>query len=113
MDMKNMNRAYRAVNSELARQNKALAARERELEDSNRHFDAALSNMAQGLCMFDAEFRVVACNDRYRALFKTPAHIARPGVTLREMIEYNVAAGRHPGETVDDVLSVRLEIFAR
>jgi diguanylate cyclase (GGDEF)-like protein len=112
MDIENLNRAYRAVNSELARQNKTLAAREQELEDRNRHFDAALSNMAQGLCMFDSELRVVACNDRYRMLFSTPGYIARPGVSLREMIEYNVKAGRHPGETVEEVMAARCEIFA-
>src|SRR3954470_10951153 len=38
--------------TELQQQNEILLAQEHELRERNRHFDAALSNMAQGLCMF-------------------------------------------------------------
>ena len=113
MDSETLKRAYEAVNSELARHMKALAAREEDLRTHNLHFEAALSNMAQGLCMFDKDMRIVACNDRYRALFKTPADVAKPGASLREIVEFNVKAGRHPGETVDQVMSHRLAIFAK
>ena len=60
MDTEVLTEADRAVDSELARQSEALAARDKELLDSARHFEAALANMAQGLCMFDDEMRVVA-----------------------------------------------------
>jgi hypothetical protein len=53
-------KADAAVDSELARQSEVLAARDKEFLDSARHFEAALANMAQGLCMFDDEMRVVA-----------------------------------------------------
>ena len=37
----------------LQRQNEILLAHEQDTRERARHFDAALSNMAQGLCMFD------------------------------------------------------------
>jgi diguanylate cyclase (GGDEF)-like protein len=111
LDSQSLKRAYEAVNSELSRHVKALAAREKELQQNNIRFEAALSNMAQGLCMFDAELRIVACNEQYRSLFKTPFDVAQPGSSLRDIVEFNVRAGRHPGETVDEVMSHRLEIF--
>src|SRR5947207_12900685 len=80
--------------AELRRQNEILLAHEKSMRERNRHFDAALSNMAQGLCMFDENLRLVACNQRYRDLFKLPAHIAREGASLHDMIAYSVSVGR-------------------
>jgi len=44
----------------LESQNRVLHERETQIEEANRHFDIALSNMAQGLCLFDADLRVLA-----------------------------------------------------
>jgi diguanylate cyclase (GGDEF)-like protein len=98
---------------ELEEQNRTLHERELELEETNRRFDIALSTMAQGLCMLDSELRVVECNDRYRQLFNLPPHIARPGAYLRDIIAYSVDNGRHPGQTVDDVMAGRIAIFQK
>src|SRR5204862_367186 len=35
----------------------------------NQRFDAALSTMAEGLCMLDAKMNIINCNDHYRELF--------------------------------------------
>jgi diguanylate cyclase (GGDEF)-like protein len=101
------------VLAELEEQNRLLHEREQQLEEANRRFDIALSNMAQGLCMFDAELRLVECNDRYRQLFRLPPHVARPGAYLRDIIAHSVENGRHPGQSVDDVMADRLAIFAK
>jgi diguanylate cyclase (GGDEF)-like protein len=101
------------VLSELENQNRTLHEREQQLQETNRRFDIALSNMAQGLCMFDAQLRVVECNERYRQLFTLPAHVAKPGAYLRDLVAYSVGQGRHPGQSVDDVMAGRLAIFAR
>ena len=84
-----------------------------ELELQNRRFDVALGTMAQGLCMLDDQLRVVACNERYRELFCLPEQVARPGAHLSDIVAYNVAAGRHPGETLEQVMSRRLAIFQK
>jgi PAS domain-containing protein len=36
-----------------------------DLEVQNTRFQAALSNMSQGLVLFDSDRRVVICNKRY------------------------------------------------
>lgn len=97
----------------LQQHNQALREHEEELSERNRQFDAALSNMADGLCMFDADLRIIDCNDRYRELFKLPAHVARPGAGLREVLTYSVGAGRHPGRTVDELMAERLAATAK
>jgi hypothetical protein len=40
-----------------------------ELETQNERFDIALSNMSQGLCVFDKDRRLVVCNSRYAHLY--------------------------------------------
>jgi PAS domain-containing protein len=98
---------------ELEEQNRVLHERELQLEETNRRFDIALSTMAQGLCMLDSELRVVECNDRYRQLFKLPPHVARPGAHLRDIVSLQRRRGRHPGQTVDDVMAGRIAIFQK
>ena len=55
-------------------------------------FDTALNNMPSGLCMFDAEQRVVVVNNRLIELFDLPA-IDRKGETARDLVRDCVAAG--------------------
>src|SRR5947209_1510701 len=98
---------------ELEDQNQTLQQRERELEQTNVRFDTAISTMAQGLCMFDAQLRVVNCNERYRRLYGLPSDIAKPGAHLRDMIAHSVNVGRHPGQSVDGLMADRLAIFAK
>jgi PAS domain-containing protein len=45
----------------------------RALRDAEAKLDAALKGMKQGLCMFDAEGRIVMFNQRYIDLMKLPA----------------------------------------
>ncbi len=55
----------------------ALSVR-RKLSEQNRQFDAALNNMIQGLCMFDAQNRLMLWNERYRAMYDiNPSRIWR------------------------------------
>jgi diguanylate cyclase (GGDEF)-like protein len=98
--------------AELRRQNDILHQREEDLRERNRRFDAALSNMAQGLALFDEQLRVIDCNERYRQLFGLPADVAHRGAHLRDMIAHSVTLGRHPGQTVEQLISERLAVFA-
>jgi methyl-accepting chemotaxis protein len=53
----------------------------------------ALNTMSQGLCMFDAEAKLVICNEQYLQLFGLSAASIKPGVPLREILEQRAAAG--------------------
>jgi diguanylate cyclase (GGDEF)-like protein/PAS domain S-box-containing protein len=56
-------------------------------------FDAALNNMNQGLCMFDASARLVLSNDRYAEMYRLSPDDVRPGRSFRELCEARRATG--------------------
>ena len=74
----------------------ALREREAELQAQNLRFDAALTNMAHGLCMFDREQRLVVCNERYGEMYGLRPEQTKPGTTLRSILEARVRAGKTP-----------------
>jgi len=57
-----------------------------------KRFDTALNNMPSGLCMFDAQHRLVVTNIRLIELFGLSS-IDQKGVTAREMVRDCVEAG--------------------
>ena len=79
--------------TEQKRGERLLAEKAAELERMNVRFDAALNNMSQGLCMFDAEQKVVVANARYGEMYRLdPDHI-KPGTSLPQILEYRRQKG--------------------
>ena len=70
-----------------------LAEKAAELEAMNVRFDAALNNMSQGLCMFDAEQRVVVSNARYGEIYHLAPDQIKPGTPLAQILEYRRQQG--------------------
>src|SRR5262249_48068559 len=64
------------------------------LREQNRWLGAALNNMSEGLCMFDASARLILWNERYGL----PREIVRPGVTLRELLEHRIRVRAFEGD---------------
>ena len=89
--------------SQLAQQNELLKQREDELKTHNEQFDAALKNMSQGLSMFDAERRLVICNELYARMYGLTDDQVKPGTTLRRIMEQQVANGCHSDESADEI----------
>ncbi len=67
-----------------------VAERERE------RLDAALTNMAQGLCMFDAGQRLVVFNPRVAEIFKIPPGKVILGMSMRELMMMAQASDKDP-----------------
>lgn len=63
-----------------------LRAKEADLRSQNVLFDAALSNMLQGLTMFDGESRLVMHNQRYVEMYRLADGDLQPGMTLQELL---------------------------
>ena len=80
-----------------------------ELALSNARFEAAIANMTQGLCMLDAEQRVMVCNDRFRDLYKLSWEQSCPGTYLSGMLEHRRAAGTYSGPNNPDALKAMLQ----
>jgi PAS domain-containing protein len=66
------------------------------LAERNLRFDAALNNMAQGLCMFDAELRLVISNRRFCEMFCISADSLAPGTPIREVMKLAQASDENP-----------------
>ena len=65
----------------------------------NRRLLDAIDNMSQGLCMFDAQTRILVVNRRYLEMYKLSPDVVKPGCTLRRLIEHR----KQTGLFVDDV----------
>jgi methyl-accepting chemotaxis protein len=59
----------------------------------NGHLRQAIDNMSQGLCMFDAQTRIVLVNGRYLEMYKLSPDVVKPGCTLRRLIEHRKETG--------------------
>jgi len=86
-------RERRQTAEQLQRQSKLLLQQEEDLRTQNAILDAALSNMLQGLAMFDAEQRLIVCNKRYAEMYALTPEQLKPGTTVREILEHRIAAG--------------------
>ena len=59
-------------------------------EQTNIRFRAALENMTHGLCMFDADRRLVVFNQRYAELYDLPSTILKVGTPYDKLITRSV-----------------------
>ena len=76
--------------------------------ESHVRFTAALNNMSQGLCMWSPEGRLILCNERYVQMYDLAPELARPGVSLRDLIDHRVKSGSFSGsrdQYIADLLS--------
>ncbi len=71
----------------------------RQLLRRNTRLTAAINNMSQGLCMFDASTRIVILNRRYIEMYNLSPKIVKPGCTLRQLIEHRKDTGLFTGDT--------------
>jgi len=62
-----------------------LKEQEDQLKRSNAQLDAALSNMLQGLCLYDSEGGLLVYNRRFCDMFGVDAGALRPGMTIRDV----------------------------
>jgi diguanylate cyclase (GGDEF)-like protein len=85
--------------TERTRQEKEVLQQANELARINMQFDAALSNMTQGLCMFDGERRLVVWNERYAELYKLPPELLKIGTPHASIIADRISRGLLKGET--------------
>ena len=74
------------------------AVMDQRVAQKNALLDTALNNMSHGVMMFDADSRVILCNQRYLDLYRLPAGAIKSGITLREVIERRIAAGTFDGD---------------
>ena len=77
-----------ASKASLAERESRLAEKSYELEQANLRIDRAISNMGQGLAMFNDRRELVVCNRRYLELYSFDPAVVKPGTTFRQILEY-------------------------
>ena len=60
------------------------------------NFEAAVQNISEGLCLFDAERNLVICNQRYIDIYKLPPELTRPGARHADIVKYRLEHGMEP-----------------
>jgi PAS domain-containing protein len=66
-----------------------------ELREHLSLLETALNNMSQGLIMFDADERVVICNDFYVEMYGLSRDVVKPGCALIDLLRHRVETGGH------------------
>jgi diguanylate cyclase (GGDEF)-like protein len=61
-----------------------------KLEQMNFWLDVALNNMTRGLSLFDADQRLVVCNQIYQKLYDLPDELVRPGTPFQRIIDHRI-----------------------
>ena len=84
---------------------------EDELRRRNLQFDAAIANMSQGLCMFDADEQMIVCNLNYPRMFGMSPEFVKPGISLRDVLQHSVDIGI-ARDSVDELYRIRRDIIA-
>jgi len=72
-----------------------LAQVTRRLTRANEQFDAAVSNMPNGLCMFDAQSRLMFSNREFREMYRLRDDQVIPGTPLAKILQAHLANGEN------------------
>jgi diguanylate cyclase (GGDEF)-like protein len=81
---------------------------EEMLREQHLRLSTAISNMSQGLLMFDADCRLLMCNGRYVEMYGLPRDVVKPGCSFGELIDLRKANGTFP----EDADTYRTELSA-
>ncbi|MFO1328452.1 MAG: PAS-domain containing protein [Rubrivivax sp.] len=74
-----------------------LAHTSQQLEAQTRVLGATLDSLDQGVLAVDREGRIEAFNQRAVELLQTPPQLLKPGMTLRELVSWQLRAGFFDG----------------
>jgi len=66
---------------------------DRRLDDKGHLLDIALNNMSHGVVMFDAQGRLIVCNERYVKIYDLPPELVRPGAKFVDIVRFRSKSG--------------------
>jgi len=98
------------LHAQLKQQYELVSEQQEALRTRNFQFDTAINNMSQGLCFFDADHRLIVCNDRYIEMYEiTPDRIG-PGTPLTDIVDLRFEVGSFPAMSRDEYLRWRTDV---
>ncbi|MFC0238951.1 bifunctional diguanylate cyclase/phosphodiesterase [Rhodopseudomonas telluris] len=75
-----------------------------KLAVDKQRLNTAINNMSQGLLLFDAQARLVVCNQRYIEMYGLSPEIVKPGCSFRDIVAHRQSVGSFKGD-VDEYCS--------
>ncbi|MBH5402793.1 EAL domain-containing protein [Bradyrhizobium sp. CNPSo 4010] len=84
---------FEEIISQLSIARQQLEGSQNELKEQKLRLDTAINHMVEGLCMFDAEKRLVVCNERYARLYQLPPELLRTGTSHSDIIRHRIVKG--------------------
>ncbi len=88
-----------------------LSAEVADLRLQASRFQTAIDSLSSGVCFFDRDDRLIACNRPYAEIYRLTPDQTTPGATLREIVERRFEA-RTWGGDIDDYLATSASIKA-
>jgi PAS domain-containing protein len=73
--------------------------------------DAALENMSQGICLYDAQNRLEIFNQRFLEIFRLLPDQIKPGISYKEVLAIGVRINNHIGRDVEQILAEQAEFL--
>jgi methyl-accepting chemotaxis protein len=67
------------------------------LRHRHSQLTVAVDNMAQGLCLWSMSGKLILCNRRYIEMYDLSPELAKPGATLRQILQRRIDAGTFTG----------------
>ncbi|MEO1065977.1 MAG: PAS-domain containing protein [Pseudomonadota bacterium] len=77
------------------------------LNTTNDRFNEALNNMIQGLCMFDADQKLILCNRQYLKMYGFSDEVVKPGIAIPDIMRYSISLGNYRDEDAQAALKAR------
>jgi diguanylate cyclase (GGDEF)-like protein len=100
--------SFKAISDRLRQTLLHAAISGRDVRLLASRFDTALNNMAHGLCMLDAQRRLVIANERLPEILGVPAKLFQPGVPVRLLLRDCVKAGMVPKDGIRHLVAEAL-----
>ena len=70
-------------------------------QENDQLLSTVLNNMSQGVLLFDAEARLIFCSQRYFEIYGLSKEAAKPGCTLRDLLNHRIQAGTFSDDPED------------
>ena len=98
---------YRGTASDVTAEmtHRRTAERRREI------LEATFESMADAVIAFDADWRVLAANERYCDLLRLPRDLVQPGTRLGALIRYRAARGDYGPGDVGEIVRARATVL--
>lgn len=91
-------KGYRGIGrvvTDLKRTETALRQREAEATTARRQLVDAIEAMTEGFAMYDADDRLVLCNQKYKEMYAESAPAMVPGTRFEDILRYGLARGQY------------------